>query len=65
MDRAIAEHTDFVAGWTDSELSVPKPKCYARIGSGPVATRVAFYRRPNLWRRFWYWALLGWEFEDA
>ena len=19
--------------------------------------------RPNLWRRFWYWALLGWTWE--
>ena len=21
------------------------------------------YHRPNLWRRFWYWALLGWRWE--
>lgn len=59
------EMTTVTTGDYPAHLSVPKPKCYARIGSGPVATRVAFYRRPNLWRRFWYWALLGWEFEDA
>jgi len=21
--------------------------------------------RPNLWRRFWYWALLGWKWEKV
>ena len=27
--------------------------------------RVGFIaRRPNVWRRFWHWALLGWKWEN-
>lgn len=22
------------------------------------------FRKPNKWRRFWYWALLGWRWTD-
>jgi len=25
--------------------------------------RVQCKHRPNAWRRFWYWALLGWRWE--
>lgn len=27
-------------------------------------TRFSCYSHPNRWRRFWYWALLGWTFEE-
>ena len=25
---------------------------------------VTFERKPNAFRRFWYWLLLGWQWED-
>lgn len=46
---------------TEAPVRAPRePVCYLRLDSG---TRMAFYSRPNPWRRFWYWLLLGWTFE--
>lgn len=25
---------------------------------------IATLRKPNLWRRFWFWALLGWVWRE-
>ena len=36
------------------------------IGSGMKTVQFFFTcRRPNCWRRFWYWALLGWRWEEV
>lgn len=43
-------------------IGVPQPVCFLRIDPG---TRLAWFAKPNAWRRFWYWALLGWRFEPS
>lgn len=30
-----------------------------------LQTRMAGYRRPSAWHRFWYRVLLGWRWEDG
>lgn len=52
-----------IATYHDVTFSQPsKPAGFMRIDS---FTLLAFHRKPNAWRRFWYWALLGWRFEPS
>jgi len=43
-------------------ISPPQPQSALIIGD---AMRIESEQpRPNRWRRFWYWALLGWRWEE-
>jgi hypothetical protein len=41
----------------------PEPGAYMVMHPAPFKTMWPVMKYPNAWRRFWYWALLGWRFE--
>lgn len=43
------------------EQKLPRPPYWLRMN---VASKVPCYVRPNWWRRFCMWALLGWTVEE-
>ncbi len=45
-------------------IDQPWPKQYhSRVNVTPNFTISSERPLPNPWRRFWYWALLGWKWE--
>jgi hypothetical protein len=53
----------------DTLTFIQYPKLLARLrinprGGGQTLTIDSTIRRPNWFRRFWYWALLGWTWKD-
>jgi len=41
----------------------PEPVGWVILQPAPFKTQWGISVWPNWWRRFWYWALLGWTFE--
>lgn len=42
---------------------IAKPAGHVVMQPEPFKTMFPISVYPNWWRRFWYWALLGWRFE--
>ncbi len=62
---------NWVDGWDKGHWFPPATPVNAPVG---VQSRVYFTPKvamrvetplPNRWRRFWYWALLGWTWEEV
>lgn len=48
----------------DRKLYFSKPIGRLSMGNGLVLVEYTDQKKvPNLWRRFWYWFLLGWTWE--
>lgn len=68
VEPTISGTVNLPHGWNSPEplkLQTPfKYTCALVIGN-----QLKFYfpedRIPNRWRRFWYWALLGWKWEKV
>ena len=45
---------------TGFHITMPKQRSELRIQDDTVVIRSPRHR-PNAWRRFWYWFLLGWQ----
>ena len=49
--------------WESGLTLYPRPQWRIRIAD--TFTIDSYEPRPNYWRRFWTWALLGWTWEEV
>lgn len=64
--RALRDRNDRSSS-TASELKISEAltvKSRLRVHNGTILVETP-RRRPNCWRRLWYWALLGWTWEKV
>lgn len=57
------ETLSIASGATVTFRETWKPQSQLRFLGGEVLVQYRA-RRPNIWRRFWYWFLLGWTWEN-
>ena len=60
----MAETNDYLMDREFKDVRI-RPTMPRRVGWLLIApeVRVVCFEWPNLWRRFWCWALLGWHWE--